>query len=96
MAKISVNPPTFQKTDPEDTVKRLCDYNIKLQEQLQFSLTAIERRIEEAIARMEKLNEKMVQLEEQTDSVISAQNKLGSSVSQLTSRVAALEAKVNG
>lgn len=95
MAKLTVTPPTFVKTDPEGTVKKLCDYNIKLQEQLQFSLTAIEKRIETAIARMDKLNEKVEKLEQQTDSVIAAQNNLKSDMSQLIGRVSALETKVN-
>lgn len=39
MANITVSPPSFDHNDLEGTVKKLCDYNIKLQEELQFLLT---------------------------------------------------------
>lgn len=38
---ITVHPPAFDRNDVEGTVKQLCDYNIKLQEEIQFLLTQL-------------------------------------------------------
>lgn len=43
MANITVTPPYFDPRDLEGTVKKLCDYNIKLQEELQFLLAQMDR-----------------------------------------------------
>ena len=41
MANITVTPPAFDRNDLEGTVKRLCDYNARLQEELQWLLTQV-------------------------------------------------------
>ena len=44
---ISVHPPAFDRNDVEGTVKKLCDYNIKLQEELQFLLLQLAKQRQE-------------------------------------------------
>lgn len=44
MANISVHPPSYDRNDLEGTVRKLCDYSIKLQEELQWILTQMEKK----------------------------------------------------
>lgn len=44
---ITVHPPGFDRNDMEGTVKKLCDYNIKLQEELQFLLDQLAKQKKE-------------------------------------------------
>jgi hypothetical protein len=46
MANISVTPPVYDRNDPEGTIKKLCEYSAKLQEELQWVLTQMEKQIE--------------------------------------------------
>ena len=46
MAHITVTPPAYDKNNPEDTIRQLCDYNTKLQEELQWLLTQMEKKIQ--------------------------------------------------
>ena len=47
MAKITANPPTFNEDDLKGTLKKLCEYNVKLNEELQFALAQIEKQVRE-------------------------------------------------
>ena len=40
---LPVKPPVFDKTDIPGTVKRICDYQIQLQEQLDFQLEQMQK-----------------------------------------------------
>lgn len=46
MANISVTPPQYDIRDPQGTIRKLCEYNVKLQEELQWLLTQMEKKIE--------------------------------------------------
>lgn len=43
MAVLPTKPPAFDRNDVAGTVKKLCDYNIQLQEQLDFQLTQMNK-----------------------------------------------------
>lgn len=45
MANITVTPPVYDRTDPDKTLRQLCEYNAKLQEELQWCLTQLEKKI---------------------------------------------------
>lgn len=44
MAKITAQPPAFDKNDLAGTLKKMCDYCAKLNEELQFALSQIEKK----------------------------------------------------
>ena len=46
MAHITATPPVYDRTDPEGTIRKLCEYNAKLQEELQWMLTQMEKKIQ--------------------------------------------------
>ena len=95
MTHITVTPPVYDKQDLEGTIKRLCDYNVMLNEQLQYCLTLMEKQINGVIDRMNKLGEKMKQLEEKVGSAVTRMDAMGESVARLYSRVGELEQKIN-
>ena len=43
MANISTTPPVFDGNNLEGTVKKLCEYSARLQEELQWILTQMEK-----------------------------------------------------
>lgn len=43
---LSVKAPTFDKNDIPGTVKRICDYQIQLQEQLDFQLEQLQKMLQ--------------------------------------------------
>ena len=45
MANISVTPPGFDRNDPEGTLKRLCEYEAKLHEELSWLISQLEKKI---------------------------------------------------
>ena len=45
MANISVSPPTFDRNDVEGTVKKLCEYDAKLHEELSWLISQLEKKI---------------------------------------------------
>lgn len=45
MAHITVTPPVYDGKDPEGTIRKLCEYNAKLQEELQWLLTQMEKKL---------------------------------------------------
>lgn len=49
MAVLPTKPPAFDRNDVEGTVKKLCDYNIQLQEQLDFQLAQTNKMLSEFI-----------------------------------------------
>lgn len=44
---LSVKAPTFDKNDIPGTVKRICDYQIQLQEQLDFQLEQMQKLLQQ-------------------------------------------------
>lgn len=44
MAHITVTPPAYDKNDPEGTIRKLCEYNARLLEELQWLLTQMEKK----------------------------------------------------
>lgn len=45
MAKITAQPPLFDKNDLEGTLKKMCEYSAKLNEELQFALSQLEKQV---------------------------------------------------
>lgn len=43
MAVLPTKPPAFDRNDVVGTVKKLCDYNLQLQEQLDFQLAQMNK-----------------------------------------------------
>lgn len=43
MAVLPTKPPSFDRNDVTGTVKKLCDYNLQLQEQLDFQLAQMNK-----------------------------------------------------
>lgn len=43
---LPVKPPVFDKNDIPGTVKRICDYQIQLQEQLDFTLEQMQKMLQ--------------------------------------------------
>lgn len=43
---LSTKPPVFDKNDVPGTVKKVCDYLIQLQEQLDFSLEQMQKMLQ--------------------------------------------------
>lgn len=43
MAVLPTKPPAFDRNDVAGTVKKLCDYNLQLQEQLDFQLAQMNK-----------------------------------------------------
>lgn len=45
MAVLPTKPPAFDRNDVAGTVQKLCDYNLQLQEQLDFQLAQMNKMI---------------------------------------------------
>lgn len=45
MANITTTPPNFDRNDVEGTVRKLCEYTARLQEELQWLLTQMEKKM---------------------------------------------------
>lgn len=46
MANITTTPPGFDRNDMEGTVRKLCEYTARLQEELQWLLTQMEKKMQ--------------------------------------------------
>lgn len=49
MAVLPTKPPAFDRNDVAGTVKKLCDYNLQLQEQLDFQLAQTNKMLADLI-----------------------------------------------
>lgn len=84
------SPPSFNRNDVEGTVKALCDYSRNMHDTLDYMLGQMEKELSGIKDTAEKQGETIATLQ---TSLVSALELMNQQYTELSARVAALEAK---